>query len=58
MFEEKIGMRESELQQMLTPKSQLAIFHPLKSNTVQLRKIVGWVKQSATQQCIRHPKLL
>ncbi|WP_448265728.1 DUF4288 domain-containing protein [Nostoc sp. DSM 114159] len=30
MFEEKIGIHESELQQMLTPKSQLAIFHPLK----------------------------
>lgn len=30
MFEEKIGIRESELQQMLTPKSQLAIFRPLE----------------------------
>ncbi|MEH2274430.1 MAG: DUF4288 domain-containing protein [Nostoc sp.] len=30
MFEEKIGIRESELQQMLTPKSQLAIFRSLE----------------------------
>ena len=30
MFEGKIGIGESELQQMLTPKSQLAIFRPLK----------------------------
>ncbi|MEH2049268.1 DUF4288 domain-containing protein [Nostoc sp.] len=30
MFEEKIGICESKLQQMLTPKSQLAIFRPLE----------------------------
>lgn len=30
MFEEKIGIRKSELQQMLTPKSQLGIFRPLE----------------------------
>lgn len=29
MFEEKIGIPENELQKMLTPKSQLAIFRPL-----------------------------
>lgn len=30
MYEEKFGICESELQQMLTPKSQLAIFRPLE----------------------------
>jgi predicted aspartyl protease len=34
----------------LPPQAVSAMNLPLYSNTVQLRRIVGWVKRSATQQ--------